>query len=121
MCELHGVTSWLCHTSRAKLLLVAAAILCSCAKDRAVSIAIRSELAPTGKLRVGLFNKNPVYVTDDKGGNALQGVAPDLSRELARRLSVTFEAIRYPSISPMLEGARNGEWDIAFLGVDAGR
>jgi polar amino acid transport system substrate-binding protein len=51
----------------------------------------------------------------------LQGVAPDLGRELARRLSVDFEAIRYPNIAAMLIGARAGEWDVAFLGMDPAR
>jgi polar amino acid transport system substrate-binding protein len=62
-----------------------------------------------------------VYVTRDDGSNKLQGVAPDLGRELAKGLGVEFEAIRYPNIIRMLEGAKAGEWDVAFLGIDPTR
>jgi polar amino acid transport system substrate-binding protein len=103
------------------VLLPAAAVLCSCTKDREAPGSAARELAPTGKLRVGLFNRNPSYVTHDDGGDALQGVAPDLGRELAKRLGVDFEAIRYPNINRMLVGARDGEWDVAFLGMDPAR
>ena len=102
------------------LLLGAAWLSSSCTAGSPVPRAARSELAPTGKLRVGLFNRNPVYVTQDLG-NDLQGVAPDLGRELAKRLGVEFEAIRYPNIIRMLEGAKTGEWDVAFLGIDPTR
>lgn len=107
---------------RSLVLLLAAALLSSsCTTVPGVPRAARSELAPTGKLRVGLFNRNPVYVTQDHGGNELQGVAPDLGRELAKRLGVDFEAIRYPNIIRMLEGAKTDEWDVAFLGIDPTR
>jgi hypothetical protein len=60
--------------ARSLVLLIAAVMLWSCTNDRGVPAAAR-ELAPTGKLRVGLFNRNPVYVTRDDGGNTLQGVS----------------------------------------------
>jgi polar amino acid transport system substrate-binding protein len=101
--------------------MVLATALSSCTTTPGVQSAARSELAPTGRLRVGLFNKNPVYVTRDDGGNELRGVAADLGRELAKELGVEFEAIRYPNIDAMLSGATASEWDVAFLGIDPAR
>jgi hypothetical protein len=46
-------------------LLLAAAILSACATAPTPSATARSELAPTGKLRVGLLVGNPVFVTKD--------------------------------------------------------
>jgi polar amino acid transport system substrate-binding protein len=80
----------------------------------------RAELAPSGKLRVGLI-LNPAFVTKDGSAAEMRGVAVDLGRELAQRLRVDFEPVRYNSAAKIWEGARAGEWDIAFLGFDAAR
>jgi len=81
---------------------------------------IRSELAPTGKLRVGINYGNPVLATRDSSGN-LHGVAVDLARELARRVGVPAELVGYESAGKMFEAVKAGAWDAAFLAVDPGR
>ena len=50
------------------------------------SPAVRSELVPTGQLRVSIFVLPNVAVKDEAG--ELHGVAVDLSRELGRELGV---------------------------------
>jgi len=51
----------------------------------------------------------------------MQGVAVDLGRELARQLGVPFEPVRYEAVGKMLDGAKSGDWDVAFLGFEPAR
>jgi polar amino acid transport system substrate-binding protein len=52
---------------------------------------LRSELAPTGVLRVGINTGNFLLVNPDRAS----GIAVDLGRELGRRLGVSIELITY--------------------------
>ena len=79
--------------------------------------AARAQLAPTGKLRVGLQNMI-TYSKDAKTGE-FGGVAVEISRELARRLEVPFAPVEYASATKML--ASSGEWDIGFTAIDPDR
>ena len=49
-----------------------------------VSPTVRSELAPTGKLRVGINHGNFLLVNPGSPHGAPRGIAPDLGAELAR-------------------------------------
>ena len=77
----------------------------------------RQALAPTGKLRVGLLLGRPLSVTRDPASGEMKGVGFDLGKEFARRMGVPFEPVMYPSIRPLLDGVKSGQWDIAFLVV----
>lgn len=76
----------------------------------------RQALAPTGKLRVGLQQGNPLNVIRDPASGEMRGLAFDLGTELARRLAVPFEPVLYPSIGALLEGGKSGAWDVAHFG-----
>jgi polar amino acid transport system substrate-binding protein len=82
---------------------------------------LRSDLAPAGKLRVGINYGNPVLATRDPGSGELSGVAVDLARELGRRIAVPVELVAFASAGQMVDGLKAGLWDIAFLAVDVGR
>ena len=45
---------------------------------------IRSTLAPSGVLRVGINKANKLLVNNDHGGGRLEGIAPDLGKRLAK-------------------------------------
>ena len=94
---------------------------CATPTGPAVPPAARSELAPTGKLRVGLLAANPLFVTQNTAPGVLSGVAVDIGRELAKRLDVPMEPIRYPTVAAMVEAAGKGEWDVALLAIDPER
>ena len=81
----------------------------------------RQALAPTGKLRVGLYLGNPLSVVRDSASGEMKGVAFDLGKELARRLGVPFEPVVYPSIGALLDGGKAGGWDVAFIGFSPAR
>ncbi len=79
-----------------------------------------SEIAPAGKLRVGINFGNALLAQKTAGG-VEAGIAVDLARELARRLDVTLQIISYDSAGHMADAARTVNWDIAFLASDPDR
>jgi polar amino acid transport system substrate-binding protein len=82
---------------------------------------LRNELAPTGKLRVGINYGNPVLATRDPASDELRGVAVDLARELGRRVDLPVELVGFDAAGKMFEAVRAGAWDVAFLAIDPGR
>src|SRR5262245_6991884 len=64
---------------------------------------------------------NPVYVSKDGPVEEMRGIAVDIARELAEQLGVAFEPFRYKAVNQLLEGAKAGEWDVAFIGLDPTR
>jgi polar amino acid transport system substrate-binding protein len=87
---------------------------------QAISSAARSELAPMGKLRVGINFGNAILATKDASGNP-GGIAVDLARELAVRVGVPIEIVSYDAAGRMADGAKAGSWDVAFLASDPDR
>jgi polar amino acid transport system substrate-binding protein len=65
--------------------VLAFGLLAGCASVQSVPPAARSELAPTGKLRVGLILSNQVLVTKDPQTGELRGVTVTLGKALAKR------------------------------------
>jgi polar amino acid transport system substrate-binding protein len=86
-----------------------------------ISTSVSSDLAPAGKLRVGINYGNPVLAAKDPASGELRGVAVDLARELARRAGLPVDLVGFESAGKMVEGLRAGAWDIAFLAVDPDR
>jgi polar amino acid transport system substrate-binding protein len=85
-----------------------------------VSSAVRTELATSGTLRVGLNHGNFLLVTPGSRADP-RGVAPDLARELARRLGVPLAFVNYDTAGKMADAAATGAWDVAFLGAEPQR
>jgi polar amino acid transport system substrate-binding protein len=86
-----------------------------------IAPAVRADLAPTGALRAGVNYGNFLLATRDQASGESRGVAIDLTRELARRLDVPVALIAYDSVATMVDAAKTGAWDIAFLGIDPQR
>jgi polar amino acid transport system substrate-binding protein len=86
-----------------------------------ISESLRSQLAPTGKLRVGINYGNPVLARRDATSGELFGVAVDLARELGRRTELPIEIVAFDSAGKMFDAVKAGAWDVAFLAVDPGR
>ncbi|HXF55483.1 MAG TPA: transporter substrate-binding domain-containing protein [Hyphomicrobiaceae bacterium] len=82
------------------------------------------ELAPTGRLRVGVAVGPTVgagNVAIDAATGKPKGIAVDLGKELADRLGVPVEYVPYPNSGALTEAAASGAWDVAFLPVDEER
>lgn len=78
------------------------------------------ELTPTGKLRVGVNLGNFLLVQRSADGG-IRGIVPDLAQELARRLGVAAELRQYEKVGEVADGAKKGEWDVAFIGAEPQR
>jgi polar amino acid transport system substrate-binding protein len=79
-----------------------------------------NDIAPTGKLRVGVVHA-PVatafFVTRDADGRP-HGVTVDLANELAAQLGVPVEFMVAPNSGEVTEATRTGALDVAFMPVD---
>ena len=81
----------------------------------APSPAVRAELAPTGKLRVGLNFGNFLLTKRPPPGGEPGGIAPDLGREIARRFGLAVEFVHYEQAGKLADGVTAGACDLAFL------
>ena len=86
-----------------------------------VTPALRSELAPTGKLRVGLNMSNVLLTATDAATGKPKGLAADLGRELGKRLGVPVELIPFPNPGAVADAAKTGVWDVGFIGAEPQR
>jgi polar amino acid transport system substrate-binding protein len=96
-------------------------VLTSGAMANEISPAVRSELAPSGTLRVGLNHGNFLLVTPGSSATDPRGVAPDLARELARRLGVPIAFSKFETAGALGDAVRTDVWDVAFLGAEPQR
>jgi polar amino acid transport system substrate-binding protein len=82
--------------------------------------ALKSELVPTGTLRVGVNLGNFLLVNKDPATGALRGVVPDLADELARRLGgVPVQLLPQPGAGQVADTV--AQWDVAFIGAEPQR
>ena len=109
------------EAGRAAVLLLAGALLSSCATVPAVPPGARSELAPSGKLRAAINFGNPVLAQKDPTTGEPRGVSVDLARELSRRLGVPVELVTFDAAGKVFDALKMGAWDIAFLAIDPER
>ena len=86
-----------------------------------VTPAIRSELAPTGKLRVGLNMSNFLLTATDAATGKPKGLAADMGMELGRRLGVPVELVPFPNPGAVADAAKTGVWDVGFIGAEPQR
>lgn len=84
-----------------------------------MSDAVRTELAPNGRLRAGLNYGNFLLVSTRSPEHT--GVAPDLARELARRAGATVEFVGYTNAGLVADAAKEQAWDVAFIGAEPAR
>jgi len=86
-----------------------------------IAQSIRDELAPSGKIRVGINYGNAVLASRDTASGELGGVAVGLARELGRRCELPVEIVAFESAGKMTAALKTGAWDAAFLAVEPGR
>jgi polar amino acid transport system substrate-binding protein len=82
---------------------------------------VRSELAPTGKLRVGLNMSNFLLTATDAATGKPKGLAADLGLELGKRLGVPVELVPFPNPGAVADAAKTGVWDVGFIGAEPQR
>lgn len=75
----------------------------------------RQVLAPTGKLRVGLYLGGPTNFIRGATPGEHRGVGYDLGGKLSALLDVPFEPVVHPNAADVVEGLKSGRLDVAFL------
>src|SRR5688572_13215176 len=96
-------------------------LLAACASTPQVSPAVLSELAPTGKMRVGINFQNVLLTRKDPVTGEAGGIALDLAHELGRWLGVPVEIVPFPTAGHLADAVKTGVWDVAFLAGEAQR
>jgi polar amino acid transport system substrate-binding protein len=84
-------------------------------------MSVKEELAGSGKLRVGINYGNFLLVNKDAPDGSPRGIAPELGRELGKRLGVPVEFVRFKAAGELAEAVRTKSWDVAFLGNEPQR
>jgi len=82
---------------------------------------LRQVLAPTGKLRVGLYPGTPTSYIRDNPAVEPKGVGYELGKELAKRLGVPYEPVVFSKNAEVLEAVKTGKVDVAFTNATAAR
>jgi polar amino acid transport system substrate-binding protein len=86
----------------------------------AVDLEPRQVLAPSGKLRVGLYPGTPTSILVSQTESP-RGVGYDLGKELARQLGVPYEPVVFSRNAEVLEAVKTGAVDAAFTNASAAR
>ena len=84
-------------------------------------MSITNELAPSGKLRIGLNYSNFLLVLGDGPDGEPRGIAPDLGRELARRVGLPFEYVKFDAAGKLFDAIKAAACDVGFLGAEPQR
>jgi hypothetical protein len=90
--------------------LICAALLAGCAST-GPSPEAKTQLAPTGELRVAVLTSNPI----------IHRTTPALGRELAAHAGVPAKLIDYGAVNKLMEDAAKGAWDVAVVAIDPER
>ena len=101
--------------------LLVAALLVAHPASSQDSAQAKTELAPTGKLRVAIAvgpTPSGIYALKDEATGTYRGVTIDLSQELARKLGVPIEYVPYRGSGEIQASAAAGVWDVTFMPVD---
>jgi polar amino acid transport system substrate-binding protein len=83
--------------------------------------AARAELAPSGKLRVGINHSNFLLVNPGSPHGAPKGIAPDLAMELSKRLGVPLEYVSFDSAGKTADAIRDAAVDVGFIASESER
>ncbi len=104
------------------VIAIIGSLLTGCASTAiAPSPEVRQILAPTGKLRVGLYPGTPTSIIRDPASGESKGVGYELGKELARRLGVPLEPVVFSKNAEVLEAVKSGRVDAAFTNASAAR
>ena len=81
----------------------------------------RNVLAPTGRLRVGVYPGSPISMVRQINTGETHGLSFDFGKELARRLDVPFEQVNYQRIVDVLDGMKAGDVDFTVSNATPSR
>ena len=77
-------------------------------------------LAPTGTLRIGIYPGSPTSMVTDTSGKP-HGLAYDLGRELAKRLGVAVDYVRFQRVADIVTAIHDGQVDFTVTNATPAR
>jgi polar amino acid transport system substrate-binding protein len=84
----------------------------------------RSNVAPTGSLRVAVGvgpAASPFWATRDPATGKLRGVTVELGKAAAEKLGVPLQLVEYPNSGEIAAAGSRDAWDISFMPADPER
>ena len=81
----------------------------------------KKDIAPAGNLRIGLNYSNFLLVLKDLPDGTPQGIAPDLGRELGKRLGLQVEWTKFDGAGKLADAVKDAAVDVGFLGAEPQR
>lgn len=78
-------------------------------------------LAPSGKLRVGLYPGSPTSIIPASGSGEARGVGHDVGRDFAKRLGVPFEPVVFERNAEVLEAGKARRVDLVLTNATPAR
>jgi polar amino acid transport system substrate-binding protein len=100
--------------------LATAAWLAGCVHAPAVDPGVRSALAPTGTLRVAVYEGSPSSLVKRPDGTSA-GVAYELGQALGRQLGVTVNVVTFQRAAQVFEALRDGQADFTVTNASPAR
>jgi polar amino acid transport system substrate-binding protein len=85
-----------------------------------ISPAQRQLLAPSGKLRVGVYLGSPTSLVRDASGQS-RGVSVDMGGALAQSLGLPFELVEFPRLALVLDALKSGQVDMTVTNATPAR
>ena len=105
-----------------RVVVMSFALLVGCTSvSTARNPAAAEALAPTGKLRVGLYPGTPTSIIGDPGSGSAKGVGFELGRELAQLAGIPFKPVVFPKNADVLAAAKSGSVDMVFTNATSAR
>jgi len=109
------------------LMFVLAMTMTVAAQDGRISTAapaapdVRQAVAPSGKLRVGVYPGSPTSMVRDRTTGDVKGLTYELGKEFARRLNIPFEPVEFTQIADVLEAIKRGTVDFTVTNASPAR
>jgi polar amino acid transport system substrate-binding protein len=81
----------------------------------------RQALAPSGKLRVGVYPGSPYSMVRDPVSGEMKGIAVELGKALAMRLDVPYEQVEFARPAEIYEALKAGQIDMTIVNATLAR
>jgi len=101
-------------------LLASSVLLVGCAAP-GVAPEIVKTLAPSGKLRVAVYQGSPTSMVRGPGADEMRGLTVDIGREMARRLGVPAEIVVYERVPAIVDALKAGQADFTITNASPAR
>ena len=82
---------------------------------------MRRVLAPSGRLRVGVYPGSPTSMIQDASSGQRKGVTYDLGTELAKRLAVPFDPVVFQRVAEVVDALKSGQVDFTITNASPAR